>query len=693
MAEIYLYPDSTIASAWSGLVGAATAHEAIDDTAGAEDGDTSYVQGSGAAWVDLTVGFQPAPDGVEYTNVDLIATFNNAGAGANQEFDFGTVIGGVNYLKGAVFVVSATYTSLTMTMATNPATGGLWTKPQLDAFVGILRTQDAAGKPVDSVRCTSLKLKLTYQPLSAEITAERGRASARLRRFGEEIPQAVITYGPEALDLEVMDNVEIQHPAGPWEETIAARQCGRLHSIRSIGFNPNTLAVTLKAWDQRRFLCTAWDTARTARGTSIDEQGVARMSAGAIFASARASDMWVMDCESQLVVAKGTNQRGYDFVGTLADAAATRYGAALIEGAVTNLLLHSSAVAGSTAVAALTVTGASGTFAEESSPTQPLFDTSVSTYAYKFTAGSPHSADKRAAWPLTAIITANTLVRFSIDYMNTGTVSADRLGWRIQRNADSNYWNDSTGAWQAGAVDNLLPLVATRSKDTRAFSKVINVGGSNTRLTLSLVALSGGTASRVDRVYHVQIENSAWPTSRIVTGAATVTRASQLDSWTNLSGARSIRAAGGTALFHGIVPWDAADITAKGATPRVFDVTYDASNWIRFYYDGTNLTLSIRASGVTTTATKAWTAVRGEYVYLAARWTSTLGEEGAARTHDVFIDGVKGDSATRAADPTESTSPLYVGCDSSGNQWGGHLFEREFLQVVLTDAEIAAEAE
>jgi hypothetical protein len=283
-------------------------------------------------------------------------------------------------------------------------------------------------------------------------------------------------------------------------------------------------------------------------------------------------------------------------------------------------------------------------------------------------------------------------VRTSIDYTNSGLVSGDRLGLRIQRNSDSNYWNDATPGWQAGAVDNLLPLVATRSEATRWISNVINVGGSNTRLTLSIVQISGGTAARADRVFHVQTENVAWATSRVVTGAATYTRASQLDSVTNLSGARSINATGGTFLCRFVPRFAAADVTAKGAQPKIFDVTYDASNWFRLYFDGTDLVLSIRASGVTTTATKAWSAVRGTPVHIAARWTSAAGEYGLVRTHDVYVDGVRGTSATRAADPTETTSPLYIGCDSTGNQANGHLFDREFLQVVLTDEEIAAEA-
>jgi len=686
VAETYLYPDSTVSGTWS-VVGAATIHQAIDDPSGADDDDTTYAQGSGAAWVDQIVGFAPMTDAVEITAVEVQVRYNNAGGGANQELDYGVVIGGVSYLNGSIAVNSAVYANDTLPLPTNPATGGLWTKPQLDAVQGIIRTQDAAGKPVDSVRVTSLRLKVTYQPLSADIVVVRGEASARLRRYGQEIPQAVIDGTPELLDNELMDNVGLTHPAAPW----ADEEEQRLHQVRVIDFDPNTLATSATLWDQRRYLCTALDTARTARGTSADEQGVARLSAGGVFSVARASDIWVQDCQSRLVVQLGTHARGYDFAGTLTDAAATRYGAALIEPAATNLLAYSSAVEGSGAIGLgkIVATGASGTFAEEASPPQALFDSSVSGFAYKFTAGSPHSADKRATWPTTASQPANTLVRVSIDHANTGTVSGDRLTWRLRRMVNGDYWDDAANGWTATPTENPLTLAATR---TRAKSKRINVGGSSTTLLFSIAQLSGGTAARIDRVYHAQLEDLAYMTSRIVTGAATYTRASQLDSWTNLSGSRSINATVFTALFHGITPWDAADVAALAAPVKVFDETYDASNWIRFYYDGTNLTLSIRASGVTTLATKAWTAVAGTYVYLGARATSAAGELGLVRTHDVFLQGVKGTSATRAADPTETTSPLYVGCDSSGNQWGGHLFEREFVQVALTDEEIAAEA-
>ena len=279
--------------------------------------------------------------------------------------------------------------------------------------------------------------------------------------------------------------------------------------------------------------------------------------------------------------------------------------------------------------------------------------------------------------------------------MNTGTVSADRLCWRLQRAVDSNYWNDSTGAWGAGSVDNPLVLVATRSAsnpDTRGYSKAINVGASNTTLTLALVTPAGGTAGRLDRIYHVQLEDLAWATSRIVTTTTTYARALETQAVTNTSGKRPLHTTCGTFLVQVVPEYTAADALAQGTDLYFLDMTYDASNWFRVYYDVSagNLLFEIRAAGTTTTATKAWSPVRGTTYKLGARWTSSAGElDLTARTHSIFIDGVKGTDATRAGEPTRSTADMYLGGNSTGAAMNSNGTRWLLSQVPYTDSEIA----
>ena len=683
MAVTYLRCDATVSTGSWGPVGG-TNVTAVADPVGAPDDNTSYVQGSNTTWDDIIYSMGPMIDAVEITEVKMFVRFNNAGAGAGQEIDYGIRIGSTNYLNGTLSP-AAPYADSTKTWLVNPATSALFTKAQLDDIQIIIRTQDTSGA-VDSVRLTQTYLEVTYQPIPAGISPARQIGAHRLRMYRRPLEEMPIDVPLAMLDLELGDDLSVTHPAGPndagggWGATNWKR---RLHQLREESIDLNAMTVTYRTRGRRQFLCTDWDTAVTARSSSQVEDGVARLTVGGTVTHTRASNAWVDDPGSRLVTLKAVNEKPYSYAGT------TGYGSMLMESAATNLLVHSSAAAGATAVAALTVTGADGTFAEEASPTQPLFSSDVSGYAYKFTAGSPHGADKRAAWPTTASVLANTDVRFSIDYMNTGTVSADRLSWRLRR-ASGEFWDDSgSGAWVAGATDNPLTLAATRA---RAYSNRIDVGGSNTTLVMSLVVLTGGTASRVDRVYHVQLEELAWATSHIVTGAATYTRALQTYTVTNTSGKRPLNSTGGTWMGWIKPHYTAADALATGTDLYFLDLTYDASNWFRIYYDVSagNLLFEIRASGTTTTASKAWSPTRGTQYKLAARWTSSAGElDLTARTHSIFIDGVKGTDATRAADPTQSTVSLYRWGNSSGAAANGFVSRWLLTQVVYSDSEIA----
>ncbi len=672
-----LYPDGVISAASWGPVGAASNNAACDDPIGFPDGDATYAQGSNTTWDYLIMSLGPMTDAVEILSITAWTIYNNAGAGAGQELDFGIRIGTTNYLNGSIAVSSAVYATASKTWATNPATSAPWTKAQLDDLMIVNGTQDTSGA-VDSVRVTSTYVTVEYQPIPAGISPAREIASHRLRLYRRPLEEMPIDVPLAMLDLELGDDFSVTHPAGPdsagagWGATNWKR---RLHQLRSETIDLNNMTVSYTSRGRRSFLCTDWDTAFTSRSSSAVEDGVARLGVGGTNTYTRASNMWVEDPGSRLVVLKAVNEKPM------------AYGGLLLESSATNLLTLSSNVAGS--VSGLSLSGASGTIATETASTQPLFDSSVTANNYKWTAGSPHSADLRATWPVTASVSANTITRVSIDYMDNGSVSGDRLCWRVRRAIDGNYWDDSgAGAWVAGATDNPLTLAPTR---TRAISNRINVGAGATTLTFSMVLLSGGTASRIARVYHVQLEDKAWATSRIVTTATTYTRALQTYTVTNTSGKRPLNSTGGTYLAQVVPLWNGADATA-GVTDLLFlDMTYDASNWFRVYYDSSAnaLLFEIRAAGTTTTASKSWTPVRGTTYKIAARWTSSAGElDLTARTHSVFVDGVKGTDATRAADPTRSSADMYRGGNAAGAACNASYTRHLLTQVVLTDAEI-----
>lgn len=681
MAEYVLYPDGTTSTgaAWA-PTGAATIHAAIDDLQGAADDDTTYAQGSFTAWDYFICTLAPMVDVVAVSSITMLIRYNNAGGGANQEVDFGIRIGSTNYLNGSIAVVSGTYAEATKTWTVSPATSAPWTKPNLDDLSIIVGTQDAGGKPIDSIRITQAHVSVTYQPIPAGIAAAREIASQRLRRYRRPLEECQVEVGLDKLDLELMDDLSITHFAGPhasgqgWGAVNWKR---RLHQLREESINLNSMSMNIGTRGRRGYLCTFWDTGESRRTSSAAEDGVARLTSGGTLTYERDSKAWIPDPGSGLVTEIGINQKPIARDGLL------------VENFATNYLQHSSCVEGATSVAGLTLAGTgvngSAIAASATSGNDPLFNQAVTANSYLFTAGNPHTADLRATWPATATITANELVRFSIDHRDT---AAAVLSWRLTRAVDGFFWNDATPGWQVGAVNNAITTSTSRA---RFRSQVINVGGTNTTVTFALQITSGGAASRAHRVYHVQLENNPWTTSHVVTTASTYARAVQTYHIDNVSGARNISSTNGTFLCEFIPVWDAADVVAIAGFPTFFDMTYDASNWIRMFWNSGsgNLDFQMRAAGTTYSATKSWTPVRGTTYKLAARWTSSAGELGLTRTLSVFVDGVKGTDAVRAADPTQSSVDLFIAGDPVNAMSNGNMRRITFSQEVYTDSEIA----
>lgn len=681
MAVYYLYPDGTTSAGASwGPTGAATIHQAIDDLVDANDGNTTYAQGSAISFDYFICTLAPMVDVVSISSITAHCWYNNAGGGANQEVDFGIRIGSVNYVNGGIPVSSSTYLEATKTWTLNPATSAPWTKPQLDDLSIVGGTQDAGFKPIDSVRITSLFISVEYQPIPAGLAAAREIASQRLRRYRRPLEEAQIDVGLDKLDLELMDDLSIVHFAGPhasglgWGLTNWKR---RLHQLREESLDLNAMQMRIGTRGRRGYLCTFWDTAESRRSASAAEDGVARLTTGGTLSYERNSKAWIPDPGSQLVTEIGINQKP------------VAYNGLLIENFASNFLQHSSCVEGATSVAGLTLAGTgvngSSIAASASAGNDPLFDSAVTTNTYFFTAGTPHAADLTATWPATASLT-NEKMRFSIDHRDT---AGETLTWRLQRSVDSNYWNDSTSSWGAGVTNNVITSSSTRA---RFYSNVIATGAGATTLTLMLRVASGGTSGRLHRVYHVQLEQNAWATSHVVTTASTYARAVQLYHIDNVSGKRNISSTNGTFLCEFIPDWNSADMVAISGFPCFFDMTYDASNWIRMFWNSgtTTLDFEMRAAGTTYSAKKTWTPVRGTTYKLAARWTSSAGELGlTARTLSVFVDGVKGTDATRAADPTQSSVDLYIGGDPVNAMCNGNIRKILFTQEVYTDEEIA----
>ena len=547
--------------------------------------------------------------------------------------------------------------------------GGAWNVSDVNGSE--FGAADAAGT-FAYVRMFKLWGDVAYTANPGQIEQAREIPSRRLRWWRRPNALLQMIAPLEALDAELLDFVMISHFAGP---EAAGAGWGLLDWQRR-GFvllraelDPNTNLVFIQARQLRGFLTTFWDVAWSRKSASIAADGIARLHKGNTRTFTRASKAWIEDPSDRRVVEIQNDVEKHHADGDL------------FEQASTNLQTRSSLVDGTTGLT-LSGTGVSGS-AIAVDTTDLLFDPLVTPQSLKWTAGNPHTADLSAAWP-TATVTAVDH-RLTIDYKE-GSAASD-LQWRMQRASDSNYWRDSDATWQATVQNN--PFTESLTK-ARMFSKKFNPG-SSTAVTVSVVLLSGGTASRVAWVYHVQVEASttAIGTSRIVTSSSTVTRNADGLTISNNSGKRCWPNARVSGCCQVIPNWDSADLGA--AVKQILAIVFDANNEERLFYSNGTFISRTRVGGTNYDASFTQTLVRGTVYTLAWRRTSSSGELGLANfTCSIFVNGQKGTDAVASGPPTE-TSPidLEIGSRTGAQWWDGNIRQIYLTQQCLTDQEIA----
>lgn len=674
MPDYYLYPDGTDlneSAAWTAN-GAATLHECIDET-GTPDDETTYIEcnssvGNRAARFTLS----QMTDMVTLSAITVeIRARDDTGGGAHDTWVIFLYIGGTEYtLTPATQVLTGSYVDYTFTTSSpgiNPATSVLFTQADLNALILGIRQNS---HPTAKGRTTRVRIKVAYTPISGDLDEVRGIASQRLRSLRR--PAMIVSMGVPLhwLDNDLMDDWSLAHfelPDVSAPNLTLKKWRRRLLQARQVEIQPDSMNVHVVSRDRRGYLCTIWESLEAIR-TSLAEDGNAFLTGGGGSVSTCASDRWLEAPGTSLVTRYAVNQKG------LAN------GGLVIEHSAKNYLQRSSAISGTTG---LTRTGVGGTLVTET-PTDPLFDSTVTPSCLLLTSGGV--AQQRVAWPASDTLAANTKFRLLVDHRdNTGHI----LSYRIQRAVDAWYWNDATPAWQAGTVDNAFTERATRTRD---WSKFIDIGGTGTTITVDLNQ-PGGT--QVNRVYHVEAVDLTAITSRIVTDAATYSRALATYAYPHDPGGTAsdkpaIRVAGGTWIGRFTPFWSSSDYSS--GTITLWEVVFDANNLLRLQYNAATgaLEFVIKQAGTTTTASKASTSlVRDQETVLACRWTSTVGElDLAARTQSVFQDGNKGGTeAVRAADPSDLAASIYLGGSSTvgaNGRWRRCLFTQE----VYTDAEI-----
>ena len=490
-----------------------------------------------------------------------------------------------------------------------------------------------------------------------------------------------VTAPLSMLDADILDRIAVESQVGP--APAAAGWGGRkwqrrAFSLQRITCGPGAANVTLHLLDRRPLDVLLWDSARTdERNASARQSGVARLSKTVAFTFARLSQAWVENpADPTAVVACGQRERAINRIGEY------------LEEARTNEITRSSFAGGTTGLT-LVGTGTNGS-AIAVDAADLFFDAATTPNSLRFTAGNPHAAELRCTFPATASITANTVCRLSIDHK---TDNAEGLYWRLQRGVDSQFWNDSSAAWQSGSVDNSMPTHSDRDPADRHHSKKIDVGTSATTLTLSVFLQTSGTASRVSHLYHAQLENGNFATGRIVTDGAVVTRVKTELSHEVTTAAKIYDPALGAFWCQVTPDWSSADLGSTEDQYVFWMETNGGADHDALFYDASagSWVFERKVGGSTYTATKTASVTRGTTYSIGCRWTGVEAELGlTAYTISVFVDGVKGTDAVSAAPTFTSPENLYRGSDATfAKHINGAMRELRILPYAPTDEEIA----
>ena len=641
--------------------------------------DTTYNVPNAPADYD-TYGIEdiPSPGGSLVSSVVVYARIEQVGAGFTN-WTPRLYLNGVS-LDGTLVAHAVSGILETSQSFTTKPGGGVFTVFDVNALEigGNFNWSSAPSRLLD------IWAIVTYNPIPANL--ERVRVIGTQRLMLRRRPRSIVKVtGPlRLLDAELLDLLPWSHRNGPHEDgegwgvkTWQRRPSRLLQSTLDL----NTLTVSVSAQDWRDQFITLYDEGRSLVSSSSFANGVARMYVGTRTYE-RDSKAWVEDPSDDTV-----RELGYD-VEILSGG---EFPGQLIESTSTNMLTRSSFVSGETG---LTIAdGVNGSDVALDSG-DLLFDTSVTPTTIRLTAGTPHTTEDSVSWPATASIPANTICRLSVDHKDDSGVA---LAWRMFRGVDSRFWNDTTETWDVGAVTNTMTMSTTKE---RWLSKRFDVGSSATTVAMGIAQTAGGTAGRINHVYHVQLEKLAWATSRIVTDSASVTRADASLSYSQTTSAlANWPHTRGTVTFDFIPEWDRDDLMAGGMSGGVaahfFVLPYSGSNDIfHIFFDAITgyLNFVIGSGGVNYGAVHYdWNPVRGQTYKIAARWTSSEGELGLAPlTASVFVDGVKGASEGVFVSPTAVyPSTLYVGSNVTTYTPNGAMRRIRITQQVLTDEEIA----
>jgi len=510
------------------------------------------------------------------------------------------------------------------------------------------------------------------------VTFERPRLM-----FSQDVPLVF-------LDQELLDPVALSHPHLPHPSGAGAgieRWTRRVVSFEERIEDLDANVLKVRMIDRSGLSHTYRESGVAVYSDDVRREGVAISGLGVARVHERVTGAWVEGEGGVLFVPAGTE--------------AAELGGVFNDPAASQLLLRTSYVSQLTGLT-LNGTGVNGSsIVAVAANTQDvrLFKSTVSAYFARFTAGSPHTADLYLSWPVSGTIAANEKLCLSLDAWINSDIWGQVLSWALQNSVDSKWWDDTSKTWSVSLVWNAI----TAEHISRTRSNVIVWPGTSGTAALRLGIPSGGVASRSGDSFHNQLEVGGFPTGRMIQNAGFVspTRAATILGFFENTNAKLFNEPRGTLGCFLTVPWNAADLEAGStSTPGGFLVTLWAvrytpaitHSWRGIFNASRGAGLSrwefaVKATGAEDVAFNNTQPVRGSTYAVVWRWSSaTEGELGLpANTPDVFVDGVKGTSATITTRPTTiANSRIQL------NLFGARMKRLFSTARVLTDEEILA---
>jgi hypothetical protein len=420
-------------------------------------------------------------------------------------------------------------------------------------------------------------------------------------------------------------------------------------------YNPNTDLVKLKAYDARYFLTSFYEGGHTRKSSSVFADGVPRVDMGNTRHFLRESKAYVEDPSDGTVRELFNDLEKYDTMGLL------------FESESTNQFRRSSFKSGFTGVTLINANGGGqGTVVVDASDL--LFATEVTPNSVKITALSTPQASDLGFSNTSQTFLANTRHGLSLDYRNN---SGGTLELEITRSIDGWYYNVISSTWQSGEHTITLPSSLSR---TRYRLANINVGGTNTTATMTIIQKNGVTAaSQIDHIYHMQFEDLPWITSRMVCDGSNFNRKIEVLNVSNASGKRMLFGDRGTAYIKIWPIFDEAIMNLETFNPILFRALYGGSDERRLFYNttvGSRLDFTTKRNGLSYTASTPYhpVAYPTDGVWITVRWCSSVGEWGLAPyTTSIFLNGIKGNDAVPAGYATESDADVNIGGDGSAS--------------------------